>query len=123
LIDHLNPIIRGWSAYYSSQCSKEAYSHLDLLLYQKLRAWAKRRHPNKTGYWIASRYWLVNSGGGWVFASRQDNKLLRLVRHSKTPIMRHVKVQGCRSPFDGAGVIGLREWVNILSYLLNLPNF
>lgn len=101
LIDHLNPIIRGWSAYYSSQCSKEAYSHLDFLLYQKLRAWAKRRHPNKTGHWIASRYWLVNSGGGWVFASKQDNKLPRLVRHNETPIVRHIKVQGCRSPFDG----------------------
>jgi len=38
-----------------SQCSKTT-SHLDFLLYQKLRAWAKRRHPNKTGHWIASRY-------------------------------------------------------------------
>jgi len=57
---------------------QRSYSHLDFLLYQKLRAWAKRRHPNKTGHWIASRYWLVN-GGGLGFA-KQDNKLLRLVR-------------------------------------------
>jgi RNA-directed DNA polymerase len=62
LIDHLNPIIRGWSAYFSSECSKEAYSKLDFLLYQKLRAWAYRRHPHKSGYWRASRYWLVNQG-------------------------------------------------------------
>jgi len=71
---------------------QRSYSHLDFLLYQKLRAWAKRRHPNKTGHWIASRYWLVN--GGWVFASKQGNKLLQLVRHKETPIMRHTKVQG-----------------------------
>ena len=101
LIDHLNPIIRGWSAYYSSQCSKKAYSHLDFLLYQKLRAWAFRRHSNKNGRWIVSRYWLVNSGGGWVFAAKLGNQLLRLATHSQTPIVRHIKVQGNRSPFDG----------------------
>jgi RNA-directed DNA polymerase len=101
LIDHLNPIIRGWSAYYSSQCSKEVYSHLDFLLYQKLRAWAYRRHPNKNGRWIASRYWLVNSGEGWVFAAKSGEQLLKLATHSQTPIVRHIKVKGNRSPFDG----------------------
>jgi len=60
----------------------EAYSHLDFLLYQKLRAWAKRRHPNKTGHWIASRYWLVNRLG----LCFQGNKLLQLVRHSETQL-------------------------------------
>ncbi|MGV2830352.1 group II intron maturase-specific domain-containing protein [Myxosarcina sp. GI1(2024)] len=101
LIDHLNLIIRGWSAYYSSECSKKTYNHLDFLLYQKLRAWAKRRHPNKSGRWIASRYWLVNSGGGWVFAALLGNQLLKLATHSQTPIVRHIKVQSDRSAFDG----------------------
>lgn len=101
LIHHLNPTIRGWSAYFSAQCSKKAYSKLDYLLYQKLRAWAHRRHPHKSGYWRASRYWLVNQGGGWIFAAKQGNKLLQLRTHSETPIVRHVKVQGNRSPFDG----------------------
>jgi len=101
LIDHLNPIIRGWSAYYSSQCSKFVYSHLDFLLYQKLRAWAYRRHPNKNGRWIASRYWLVNSGGGWVFAAKSGEQLLKLATYTHTPIVRHIKVRGNRSPFDG----------------------
>ncbi|XGW00919.1 MAG: group II intron reverse transcriptase/maturase (plasmid) [Leptolyngbya sp. BL-A-14] len=101
LIDHLNPIIRGWSGYYSAQCSKAAFSQLDSLLYQKLRAWAHRRHPSKSGYWRASRYWLVNQGGGWVFAARRGEKQLRLRTHSDTPIVRHIKVQGNRSLFDG----------------------
>jgi RNA-directed DNA polymerase len=101
LIDHLNPMIRGWSGYYSAQCSKAAFSKLDSLLYQKLRAWAHRRHPSKSGYWRASRYWLVNQGGGWVFVARRGEKQLRLRTHSDTPIVRHIKVQGNRSPFDG----------------------
>ncbi|MCC5611410.1 restriction endonuclease, partial [Nostoc sp. CHAB 5834] len=45
LISHLNPIIRGWANYYATVVSKETYSDIDHLTYQKLRAWAKRRHP------------------------------------------------------------------------------
>jgi len=101
LIQHLNPIIRGWSAYFCTQCSKKAYAKLNYLLYQKLRAWANRRHPHKSGHWRASRYWLVNHGGGWIFATKQGNQLMRLRTHVETPIVRHVKVQGNRSPFDG----------------------
>ncbi|MGV2826530.1 group II intron maturase-specific domain-containing protein [Myxosarcina sp. GI1(2024)] len=77
LIDHLNPIIWVWSAYYSFQCRQEVYSHLDFL-----RTWALCRHPNKNGRWIASRYWLVNTGRGWVFAAKLGNQLLRLATHS-----------------------------------------
>jgi RNA-directed DNA polymerase len=101
LIHHLNPIIRGWSLYYCAQCSKGAFSKLDYLLYQKLRAWAHRRHPNQGEYWFTSRYWLVNQGGGWIFATKQGDRRIRLRTHVETPIVRHVKVQGNRSPFDG----------------------
>jgi len=44
---------------------------------------------------ISQSWW----GLGLCF--KQGNKLLQLVRHSETPIMRHTKVQGCRSLFDG----------------------
>jgi RNA-directed DNA polymerase len=101
LIHHLNPIMRGWSAYFSAQCSKAAYSKLDYMLYQKLRAWAHRRHPNKSEYWRASRYWLVNQGGGWIFAAKRGESRVQLRTHVETPIVRHIKVQGNRSPFDG----------------------
>jgi RNA-directed DNA polymerase len=33
LIKHLNPIIRGWSNYYSTVCSKEAFKSMDNLMY------------------------------------------------------------------------------------------
>ena len=38
-IDHLNPIIRGWSAYFSAQCSKDAYSKQLLSLFNALTIW------------------------------------------------------------------------------------
>ena len=101
LISRLNPIIRGWSNYYSTVVSKDIFSGMDTLTYSKLRAWSIFRHPNKTKHWISHRYWLINQGEGWVFASRKRGKNMRIKRHSETLIVRHIKVQSGRSPYDG----------------------
>jgi len=62
LIRDLNPIIRGWTNYYRTVVSKQIFSKCDALLYNKLRRWAKRRHPNKNMAWIVRKYWLLNQG-------------------------------------------------------------
>ncbi|GAX42371.1 putative reverse transcriptase [Tolypothrix sp. NIES-4075] len=102
LIKNLNPIIRGWANFYAKVVSKVAYSELDKLIYQKLNTWAKRRHPKKSGGWVAKRYWHTMKGENWVFATRKASLILtRLLTHADTPIVRHVKVKGESSPYDG----------------------
>jgi RNA-directed DNA polymerase len=102
LIAHLNPIIRGWANYYRTVVSKESYSELDKRVYQKLKSWAKRRHSNKSGEWVANKYWQSIGNDNWVFATKQEGENpLRLLKHSATEIMRHVKVKGDASPYDG----------------------
>jgi len=102
LIAHLNPIIRGWVNYYHTVVSKETYSELDYKVYRKLESWAKRRHPNKSGGWVANKYWRTIGGDNWVFATRQKGENpLRLLKHSAKEIVRHVKVKGDASPYDG----------------------
>ncbi len=102
LIANLNPTIRGWANYYSSACSKETYTQLDSLLYRKLLAWAKRRHPNKSGEWIAKKYWQTIGDDNWVFATKQEGKTPKLLlKYTATPIVRHIKVKGDASPYDG----------------------
>ena len=102
LISHLNPVIIGWSNYYSTVVSSEAYSSQDNLMYSKLRAWSIRRHPNKSNGEVAKKYWQTIGGNNWVFATRQEGKNpMRLRSHSETPIVRHVKVKGEASPYDG----------------------
>jgi len=102
LIAQLNPIIRGWANYYSTGISKEKFSELTMKMYLKLKSWAQRRHPNKTGQWIAKKYWQTIGGDNWVFATKQAGKSpLRLLKHDETPIVRHVKVKGNASPYDG----------------------
>lgn len=101
LIGKLNPIIIGWANYYSTVISKEAYCHQDYLMYQKLIAWAKRRHPKKGVRWIVNKYWKTIGGNNWVFATKSKGEdLMRLRAHSETHIVRHVKVKGESSPYD-----------------------
>lgn len=97
LIGQLNPIIKGWTAYYSTVCSKATFSKMAHLTFLKLKRWAYRRHPNKARTWIIHKYWRLDQNC-WDFAP-PDGK--RLYYHNKTPIKRYVKVQGSRSPYDG----------------------
>jgi RNA-directed DNA polymerase len=101
LIRRLNPVIRGWANYFSTGVSKEIFSKLENLIYEKLRAWANFRHPNKRQRWVTRRYWKTIGNDNWSFAVREEDKTMRLIKHTETRITRHVKVQGERSPYDG----------------------
>lgn len=105
LIGRLNPIIRGWSNYYSTVVSKETFNDLDNLLYWNLRNWGKHRHSNKTEQWVYERYWQPIKDGDYkamTFATSQNGKNpARIQSHARMPIIRHVKVKGTASPYDG----------------------
>ncbi|AFZ19045.1 group II intron reverse transcriptase/maturase [Allocoleopsis franciscana] len=101
LIDKLNPIIRGWTNYYSTVNSSKAFKKLDANIYIALKAWAKSRHRNKGEQWLADKYWKTIGGDNWVFATRQGEKHLRLLKHRDTNIRDYVKVKGEASPYDG----------------------
>ena len=98
LINRLNPVIRGWCNYYASVVSKETFSKCDHLTVRKLLAWAKRRCTKTNAHDTVSNYWRTVGEDNWTFAT---SGTIALVKHSSTPIVRHTKVQGARSPFDG----------------------
>ena len=97
LIAKLNPILRGWSNYYRTVCSKETYSKVYNLTFVRLKRWAKRRHPNKAKKWIVNKYWKTVRGDNWVFGEEE----FHLYKHPTTPIVRHTKVKGVSSLYDG----------------------
>jgi RNA-directed DNA polymerase len=102
LIKRINPIIAGWANYYATVVSKETYAEIDDLVYRKLVTWAIYRHPKKAKGWVSKKYWQSIGGDNWVFATRQSGKNpLRLLDHASTKIVRHVKVKGESSPYDG----------------------
>jgi RNA-directed DNA polymerase len=82
--------------------SAETFQKLDNLICLRLFKWAKRRHPHKNTKWKANKYWQTIGGNKWEFAYKKEDKIVSvLLRHSKTPIKRHIKVKGEKSPYDG----------------------
>lgn len=101
IIAALNPIIRGWAAYYRIGASKKIYSQLDSWMWIRLWRWARRAHPNKGKRWVQARYWgrfHPRRDDRWVFGDHDSGRYLR--RFAWTPIVRHVKVKGRASMDD-----------------------
>lgn len=101
VIKELNPVIRGWTNYYSSVCSKETFSYCGHILYQQLMSWAKRRHRNKGVEWVINKYWHRVGNRTWVFGCNNEGNFVEVLSHGYVPIKRHVKVKGEGSPYDG----------------------
>lgn len=97
LIKQLNPLIRGWTAYHATVCSKKTFSKLANQTFNKLYRWARRRHPGQSWNYIKHKYWRLERGR-WDFAPAEGTSLYR---HDQTPIKRHLKVRGTKSPYDG----------------------
>ena len=97
----INPIVRGWSAYYRTVVSKEAFASLDSYLWQLTYRWAVPRHPKKSRHWIVDRYFgRFNTArrDRWVFGDRETGA--HLVKFVWTKIIRHQLVKGTASPDD-----------------------
>ena len=48
VLARLNPIIRGWAAYYRAAVSSKIFSRLDTYMWRLTYKWAKHSHPNKS---------------------------------------------------------------------------
>jgi RNA-directed DNA polymerase len=103
VIRRLNPIIRGWAAYYRTVVSKKAFVHLDTHMWKLALSWAKRSHPNKPNRWVVDRHFGAfrkSRSDRWVFGDRDSGAYLH--KFAWTPIVRHQVVKGSASPDDPA---------------------
>jgi RNA-directed DNA polymerase len=103
VIRRLNPIIRGWTAYYRSVVSKEVFASIDQHLWRHTYRWALRAHPNKPKTWVTARYFGAfnpSRTDRWVFGDRDSGAYLR--RFVWTKIVRHRMVMGTASTDDPA---------------------
>src|SRR6266508_3807635 len=99
----LNPIIRGWSAYYRHCVSARVFNELDNHVWKLTYKWAKWTHPHKSKHWIIARYFgAFNSSrrDRWVFGDRASGAYL--VKFAWMKITRHTLVKGWASPDDPA---------------------
>ncbi|WP_375513736.1 group II intron reverse transcriptase/maturase [uncultured Nostoc sp.] len=121
LIKDLNPVIRGWTSFYTKSDAKTVgeLQKQDNLTYLKLRRWAKRRCGTaKAG---SDKYWTTIDGDNWVFATRGgEANPFRLLAHKEFSCSStdYVKVKGDKSPYDGDTVY----WSKRLGKHHQMPN-
>jgi len=103
VIAKLNPIIRGWAAYYRGVVSSEVFASLDDHVWKLLYKWARFTHPNKPKRWITARYFgRFNPArqDRWVFGDRDTGRYL--TKFGWTKIVRHQLVSKGASVDDPA---------------------
>jgi RNA-directed DNA polymerase len=101
VIARLNPIVRGWAAYYRAVVAKEIFNSLDHYLWKLVYKWARHTHPNKPTSWVVARYFgMFNKSrqDRWVFGDRDSGAYLQ--KFAWTRIVRHQLVTGTASPDD-----------------------
>ena len=101
MIRRLNPIIRGWAAYYRTQVSGQTFSALDHYLWKLTYRWALLSHRNKSRPWVFARYFGKfnrSRQDRWVFGDRASGAYLH--RFAWTGIVRHQIVRYRASPDD-----------------------
>jgi RNA-directed DNA polymerase len=107
VIARLNPIIRGWAAYYRGVVSSKIFNALDAHVWWLAYQWARHNHSNKSKKWVVHRYFgKFNKvrNDRWVFGDRSATTARGatpyLVKFSWTHIVRHQLVAGGASPDD-----------------------
>ncbi|GCE96955.1 reverse transcriptase [Arthrospira platensis NIES-46] len=123
LISRLNPIIRGWSNYYSAVVSSETFVKLDYIVWLMLRAWtvSRCRKANYKKLRNYFRYGTVRLSNGkerhesWLFQTKDG---LQLWKHSYTPIVRHTLIRPNATPYDG----NWTYWATRKGQAIDTPN-
>ena len=72
VIAKLNPIIKGWAAYYRGAVSKRIFASLDHYLWKLLYKWSAWSHSDKPKSWIVDRYFGKRNkfrNDHWVFGA------------------------------------------------------
>jgi hypothetical protein len=103
VVAKLNPIIKGWAAYYRIGVSKRAFASLDHHMWRLTYTWATFSHPNKSKRWAVAWYFgefNKSRHDRWVFGHRASGRYL--TKFAWTPIVGHRMVPGTASVDDPA---------------------
>jgi RNA-directed DNA polymerase len=73
VIKDLNPIIKGWSRYYSTSIARKTFEKADHEVHRKLWRWAKFRHSHKGEKWIRRKYFRQHGGSSGAFKPTTEN--------------------------------------------------
>ena len=107
VIEHLNPVLRGWAFFHRHVASSRTYARVDHVIFTMLWAWARRRHPTKGTDWVRKRYFQTVGNRHWVFSGTVPDTdgtpvTLRLFATATCHYRRHIQVKATANPYDPA---------------------
>lgn len=110
LIAELNPKIIGWANYYATGVSSRIFGYCDHRITQTLIKSLSRKHPTRGLKWIYKQYFSKIGGYKLTFVGKYKGKVsISLKRYSSVKIVRHIKVAGSKTPYDGDYVYWVRR--------------
>jgi RNA-directed DNA polymerase len=56
LLHRLNPVLRGWCAYFRHGVSKQTFNYLRAFAWRRVVCWLRRKHPKANWRWLRRRY-------------------------------------------------------------------
>src|SRR3954453_8540228 len=56
LLHRLNPVLRGWCAYFRHGLSSRTFGYLRAYTWQRVIRWLRRKHPKANWRWLRRRY-------------------------------------------------------------------
>ncbi len=118
LIEHLNPLIRGWALYHRHVASADTFSSVDAAIFGTIWRWAKRRHPHKTMAWVKRKYFRTHEARDWIFygevaGAKGRTQQVWLFSAARVPIRRHIKVRSNTNPYDPADEVYFEQRLGV----------
>ena len=56
LLRRLNPVLRGWCAYFHHGVSSKTFSYLDAYTWRRVICWLRKKHPRANWRWLRGHY-------------------------------------------------------------------
>lgn len=90
LIMKLNPILRGWGAYYQHVVSKRIYTQMDFFIWNKCWKWGARKFRKVNARSLMTMLFRPAQGRKWVFFGRLGEAEIQIFFLANIAIKRHV---------------------------------
>ena len=70
LLHRLNPVLRGWCAYFRCGVSSQTFAYLDAFAWRRVVCWLRRKYPRRNWRWLLDRHlpgWRPTDGTTTMF--------------------------------------------------------
>ena len=102
MIKTYNWYVRGWANYFKiGDSSHDTFRKLQNDLYQVYLAWGQKKFSQRGNGYITKKIFHKSKYSNWNFGWKDANYLHLAVTLYEFDYVKHVKVQGDRSPYDG----------------------